>query len=49
LPLGFAPLRHHLFQFLVVPFSQEAQQGLDFRGGHLGPCEGDWHDAVVGL
>jgi hypothetical protein len=29
-PLGFAPCLHQQFQFLAFPFSQEAQQGLDF-------------------
>ena len=35
-PLGFAPLLHQQFQFLAFHVSQEAQQGLYFRGGHLG-------------
>ena len=36
LPLGFVPLVHKQFHFLAVHVSQEAQQGLDFGGGHLG-------------
>ena len=36
LPLGFAPLLHQQFQFQAFYVGQEAQQRLDFGGGHLG-------------
>ena len=35
LPLGFAPLLQQ-FQFQAFYVGQEAEQGLDFGGGHLG-------------
>jgi hypothetical protein len=35
LPLGFALLLHQQFQFQAFYVGQEAQQGLDFGGGHL--------------
>jgi hypothetical protein len=33
---GFPPHLHYQFQFLAFHVGQEAQQGLNFGGSHLG-------------
>jgi hypothetical protein len=40
LPFRLPPLLHNQRQFLPLQVRQQAQQGLDFRGGNswIGPC-----------
>ena len=35
LPLSYAPLLHHQFQFLAFSFSRQSHERPHFPGGHL--------------